>query len=636
MVTCPRCETANPLTARFCMNCGAALPRRCTNCSTELPPGARFCMHCGQPVITSTPADENRRSRLAAVAPAPLVEKARAAQIAGERRMVTALLVDVVGSTALAEQVDVETWTEIMNGAFDRLIASIYRYEGTIARLLGDSLLVFFGAPVAHEDDPIRAVRAALDAINSAHQYAREVREQYGVEFSVRACINTGDVITDAVSEDLTYEYTAVGGAVNLVSRLKFAAQPMTVLISGNTYRFVEPVFECEDLGTIEVKGRQEPVQVYQVIGPKAQPGALRGLTGLESPMVGRAAELQTLLGLCEAARAGLGRAALIVAEPGLGKTRLIAEWKKALPGGSNGRDGASKLPPPRWAEGRCLSYGQGLAYHLLIDLLRSLVGASVTSDESETRQALLDLCAGLGEEITAEFYPFLGHLLSVKLDQQSHEKIQQLDPEGRQAHYLSAIRALLRALGERGPVIVVLEDLHWSDPSSIDLLINLLSLISEVPLLLCMAIRPDLDSHGWRLVSAARERLGGSLTELTLHALTEIESRQLVANLLAIEALPESMRRKILAKAEGNPLFVEEVIRMLIDQGIIARKNGGWEAKTHHEIVEIPDNLQGLLLARIDRLPDEVKNTLRVAAVIGRQFPVKVLAQVLARGRES
>jgi len=613
------------------MNCGAALPRRCANCGSELPPGARFCMHCGQPVITSTPVDENRRSRLAAVAPAPLIEKARAANLAGEHRMVTALLVDVVGSTALAEQVDVETWTEIMNGAFDRLASAIYRYEGTIARLLGDSLLVFFGAPVTHEDDPIRAVRAALDAISSARQYAEEIRQQHGLEFSVRACINTGDVITDSVSEDLSYEYTAVGGAVNLVSRLKFAAPPMTVLISEDTYRFIEPVFDYEDLGGIEVKGRSEPVQVYRVNGPKAQPGALRGLIGLDSPMVGRAFELQTLMGLCEAVQAGLGRAALIVAEPGLGKTRLIAEWKKALTSERHGQANAF-----RWAEGRCLSYGQGLAYHLVNDLLRGLIGVGETAGEAQTHQALRSLCSDLSEEVAAEIYPALGHLLSIKLDEGAFEHINQLDPQARQARYQSAMRTLLRVLAGRSPVIIILEDLHWADSSSIDLLINLLSLVSEAPLLMCMATRPDLESNGWRLVSAARERLGGGLTELTLNALTDTESRQLVANLLAIEALPESVRKMILAKAEGNPFFVEEVIRMLIDRGAIVRQNGGWAAQDDLEILNIPDNLQGLLLARIDRLPDDIKDTLRVASVIGRQFPVKVLAQVLAQGEQS
>ena len=280
-MNCPRCQTENPSTARFCMHCGQALTLICSSCQSELSPGARFCMYCGQPVIESTLADESRWTRLVAATPNSLATKVReATHLLGESRIVTALFVDVVGSTTLSEQVDVETWTAIMNGAFDRLAPVIYRYEGTIARLVGDSLLAFYGAPVAHEDDPVRAVHAALALISVGHEYATEIHQKYGVGFAIRACINTGQVIVGALQDDLKYEFTAMGSAVNLASRIKFAAQPMTVLISDNTYRFIAPVFACTDLGPISIKGVMEPVRVYQVHGPKANPGQLRGWPG--------------------------------------------------------------------------------------------------------------------------------------------------------------------------------------------------------------------------------------------------------------------------------------------------------------------------------------------------------------------
>jgi len=622
---CPQCQTENPAGARFCLNCGASLSRQCSNCQAELPAGARFCMHCGQATRASTPADEAQLTRLAAAAPGPLVRKVRAArQLAGERRVVTVLFADVVGSTTLASQLGAETWMSIMNGALDRITPAIYRYEGTVARLVGDGLWAFFGAPVAHEDDPVRAVSAALDLVAVVQEYAGEVRRRHGIDFAMRACLNTGPVVVGPAGDDMRYEYTAMGATVNLAARLKFAAEPMSVLITEDTHRFVGPLFHTRDLGPIDVKGVAGPVRVYRVESARARPGRVRGLdaAGLQSPMVGRDAELAILLQLCEAVRAGLGRVALIVGEPGLGKTRLIAEWKTAMTGQAGGQ--------PTWVEGHCLSYGQGLAYHLLRDLLRSTLGVPLMAGEAETHAALSSLAQDLFGAEAGEVCPYLAHLLSLKLDEDAGEQVRHLDPEALRAQVLGALRRLFQGLAARRPLVLVIEDLHWADPSSIDLLVRLLPLASTEPLLLCLVTRPDRDSPGWRLVTAARELLGSSLTEINLQALSESDSRRLVANLLEIEALSDKTRSLILKKAEGNPFFVEEVIRMLIDRGSVVRNERGWVVASHVDAIDIPDNLQGLLLARIDRLPEEVKHTLRVAAVIGRQFPVRVLEQVL------
>ncbi len=626
---CPQCGTQNPNEARFCLHCGTALAVKCANCRADLPAGARFCMQCGHPVRSSTPADAARLSRLAAATPLPLARKVRAAtDLAGEQRVVTILFADVVGSTALAQQVDAGTWMEIMNGAFDCITPAIYRYEGTIAQLVGDGLWAFFGAPVAHEDDPIRAVRAALDLLDAARDYAQEVRERYGLDFAMRACLNTGPVVMGSIGDDLKVEYTAMGGAVNLAARLKFSSEPMSVLITHNTHQFVASLFDTEELTSIKVKGIAEPVRVYQVHGAMAGLRRLRGLVGLHSPMVGRDAELSTLLALCDTVRAGLGRAVLVIGEPGLGKTRLITEWRAAVE--AEPLDGVA---PSLWAEGHSLSYGQGLAYHLLIGLLRSLAGIPEAADQQEARAAWLALSEDLFGEEMLEVYPYLGHLLSLDLQGEASDRVRTLDAQALQAKYLAAFRRLFQALASRRPLVLILEDLHWADPSSIELLTRLLPMVSSVPMLLCMVSRPDHDAPGWQLVTAAREVMGGSLTEVRLNALSEVDSRQLVANLLEIEALPENLRLLILKKAEGNPFFVEEVIRMLIDRGAIIPGDSGWTAGTAIGTVHIPDSLQGLLTARIDRLPDEAKHVLRLASVIGRQFPVKVLEYVIQRG---
>jgi class 3 adenylate cyclase len=623
-MNCPNCKTENPANAKFCLNCGTALVNRCANCQTELPANARFCMNCGQPVAASTPADDARLTRLAAAAPAPLAEKMRAAHLAGERKVVTALFADVVGSTSLAEQMDPEDWTNIMNQAFGRISEKIYDYQGTIARLLGDALLAFFGAPVAHEDDPIRATRAALDLLAEVRKFADEVRQQHGIEFQMRVGLNTGPVVVGDVGSDLKFEYTAMGDAINLAARMQSAAQPMTVLISEYTYRFVAPVFDCVDLGLIEVKGKAEPVRVYEVRGVKAEPGRVRGLAGLESPMVGRDVELRALLQLSAAVQAGLGRVAVIIGEPGLGKSRMIAEWKAA--------SGHGEVSTLFWAEGRCLSYGRGLPYHLLSDLVRSFIGVPAAASDDETRAALLKFSQDLFGDALLEVYPYLGHLLSLQLEGEAQERVKALDPQTVPAHYLSALTQLIKTQSARRPLGLIFDDIHWADPSSTDLLVKLLPLTAEAPVLFCFVTRPDRETDGWRLVTAARD-LGSGLTEVTLNPLTEADSRQLVSNLLEIESLPDNIRTIILKKAEGNPFFVEEVIRMLIERGAIVKKGQSWAAGKEIETIEIPDNLQGLLLARIDRLPEETKRTLRVASVIGRQFAVKVLEQVLNKG---
>ncbi|MBM2847472.1 MAG: Guanylate cyclase protein, partial [Anaerolineales bacterium] len=508
---CPNCQTENPANAKFCLNCGTALALRCSNCQAELPSGAKFCMNCGQPVTVTAPKDDARLTRLAAAAPAELKNKMRAAHLAGERKMVTALFADVVGSTSLAEQMDAEDWTAVMNRAFDLISPAVYKYEGTIARLLGDAILAFFGAPVAHEDDPVRAIRAGLEVLTIVREYAEEVRRKHGIDFAMRVGLNTGPVVVGEVGSDLKYEYTAMGDAINL--RMQSAARPMSLLISEHTHRFVAPVFECVDLGQIDVKGKAERVRVYEVAAAKAAPGKLRGLAGLESPMVGRDAELQSLLKVSAAVQAGLGRAVVIAGEAGLGKTRLLSEWKVATQ--------TSNLQSPnsniQWAEGHCLSYGQGLAYHLLLDVLRSLIGVPLAyhllldvlrsligvpaaASEPETHAALKARTEDLFGEAMLDVYPYLGHLLLLQdlLEGAALDRVKALDPQAVQAQYLAAMRKLLQAMAARQPLALICDDIHWADPSSTELFIKLLPLTSEAPVLFTFITRPDREAAGW------------------------------------------------------------------------------------------------------------------------------------------
>lgn len=612
---------------------------QCPHCQTELPVSSRFCMNCGKPVSPNSTADLSHHTRLAAAAPAPLAEKVRAAaHLSGERRTVTAVYMDVVSSSAIQEKIGEPAFNHLLGAILDFAHPIIYRYEGTVAHIQDDELLVFFGAPVAHEDDPVRAVHTALELLQAFQKFSLEASTQYrlvehGLDLAVRISLSTGPVSIGTIDADLKYTYSAMGGTVNLAAQLEAAKVPMTVLISEDTYRFIAPFFECTDLGTVAEPGMSGPAHIYRVEQPRTTPSSARGLSGLQSPMVGRKTELKALLQLSQLLQIGLGRAALIIGEPGLGKTRLVSEWKNEV-------SARPATQPIRWVEGRCLSYGQGIPYHLIISLVYSVLNLPPTASEPETRLALYRLLEGLlNDPLHApdgagllDVYPYLGQLLSLHLEDEAAARARVLDPQALQYQVQAALRYLFQALAAHQPLTIVMEDMHWADATSSDLLANLIDLTTSERILLCLVMRPERGTPGWGLAQAVRQQLGNHLSEISLDALTEAESQQLVSHLLEIEALPENIRQLILHKAEGNPFFVEEVIRMLIERNAIIQKDRHWVTGAPIEEIDIPDNLQGLLMARIDRLPEDVKHTLRVAAVIGRQFPVKVLEYVLSR----
>jgi class 3 adenylate cyclase len=595
-------------------------PRTCPRCEAPVPTDARFCMNCGQALEPAAAADADRQARLSAKAPAPLIDKMRAARLTGERKPVTAVFADVVGSTSLAEQMDPEDWTVLVNEAFDLMSKAVFRYEGTIAQLQGDAMVAFFGAPVAHEDDPERAVRAALEMIADTDEFARQLKTSQGIDFRIRAGINSGPVLVGNVGSDLRYEYTALGDTMNVSARMEAAAEPGQVVITANTYRFVADAFDVEDLGDISVKGKAEPVHAYRVIGLKAVRGRRRGLesVGLSSPLVGRSQELEALRSVFAVVAAGRGRVAVIVGEPGIGKSRLLTEFRAAIAG-----------TKATWIEGHCVSYGRTLPYHLALDLVRAAFGIPFAASEAEATTRLRErLHELLGDEST-DTGPYLQHLLGLPLSTEDAARVN-LDPEWLQGRYVASLHRVVRALSATNPLVLVLEDIHWADPASVDVMLGLMPLVTQQPVLVLAAGRGETDAPGWRIVTQARTVFGDALTELRLQPLSEGDSRTLVANLLEIESLPDVVRDAILKRSEGNPFFVEEVIRMLIERGAIAQQGERWIANDTITSVEIPETLHGLLLARIDQLPDGAKRSLRVASVIGRQFPVRVLENVL------
>src|SRR5579859_1237802 len=518
---CPRCQAANSDSAKFCSNCGQALPAK---------PAAQ---------------------------PAPR-------QPEGERKLVTVLFADVVGSTAMGERLDPELVTEIMNGAFAFMNQAVDRYGGTVARLMGDAVLAIFCAPASHEDDPERAIRAGLEIQAAARDYAAGVQKKYEVDFNVRVGIHTGLAVLDQVGESIRAEYTAMGDTPNVAARMQTAAVPGSVLVSADTYRLARHAFDFESRGALAVKGKSVPIEAWQAVGVRAAPASARGLEGLRAPLVGREAEIGRLRARLAALRPGRpGAWVTLGGEAGLGKSRLVAELKAgaALSQTAAGEPGPAEV---RWLEGRCISYGSAISYLPWRQIVRQGLGVLEGEPEAAVRLRLEQAAVPPADR------PILETLLGAAA----------AGPEGQAAlpgvtgddlvrRMAEAARDFLGSLARAAPLVVVFEDLHWADEASLALLHDVAERLVREPILIIALLRPDKDSPAWAL---AEQALGGLLLPaeqvdtLLLEPLTSGDSRQLLGALLHIEDLPEHVRQLILEKSEGNPFYVEEVIRSLLD----------------------------------------------------------------------
>ena len=645
---CGKCKTENPAEARFCMSCGSEILPYCPECDIELPTGAEFCHLCGRklgadpgahaadhassatPVTPATAAPD----RIAQYIPDGLKGKLESARstggMEGERRVVTMLFCDVQGSTAAAEQLDPEEWAEIMNGAFEHLIAPVYTYEGTIARLMGDSILAFFGAPIAHEDDPERAVLAGLDILEEIRPYRESVKARWGLDFNVRVGINTGLVVVGAVGSDLLVEYTALGDAVNLAARMEQTADPGTVRITDNTHRLIAPLFDFEDLGGIEAKGKSELVQSYRVIAAREERGRLRGIEGLDSPLIGREQEMRSMRAAVSELQQGRGQILSVMGEAGLGKSRLVSELRQALERESAAGIGADgKEAPIRWCEGRSLSYETATPYAPFIVLLNSCfdIRAQLSDDEKyAVLQAQVQrVCGDRERDVT----PYVASLLGITLPEGVSGRIIYMTPPEMRGHTFKAVVEFIEFLATKQPVILSFEDVHWIDPTSMDLLRELLPITDRAALMIVGAFRPWRNEPSWELHEIGSRDYAHRYVSIMLSPLSSEHSRELVGHLLEVDDLPQNVRTLILARAEGNPFYVEEVIRSLLDAGLVVKEGDRWKATEEIEHISVPDTLAGVITARFDQLSEAAKQAAQSAAVIGREFSFDALADL-------
>ena len=604
-MVCPNCSHENDAEASFCTKCGTNLELACRSCGKPNTAGSAFCASCGTQIDS---ADTSAAADLKSHTPSHLANKilSERAIMGGERRTVTALFADAVGSTAIAEKLDEEEVYAITQGAVKRMMDAVHRYEGTVTTFRGDGVMALFGAPIAHEDSARRAVSAALEMQRALEEFGREVEiDSPQATYRFRVGLNTGPVIVGNVGDDLVMDYTAVGDTVNLAARMEGLADPGAVYISDNTQKAVLDYFELEDVGLLDVKGKTETIQAYKVTGEKSvrsrfQAALVRGL----GPFVGRAKELQTFVDLLDRAKQGHGQVAFLAGDAGMGKSRLITELGMIL---------GDRV---RWLQGQCVSYGGSIPYLPVIDFVKRAVGVEEPDNDPTIIRKVDDLVS-TWDDSTKHTAPYLKFLLNVN---PGDESIATMDPKIRQSGLFDALRALMTEESRNTPLILFIEDLHWIDEKSEEALRVLVDVAASLPLLIICSFRP-----GYSQTFGDRSYF----SFITLRSLEPEETADIARSLIQSDSLPDDVAQMIVRKAEGNPFFVEEVTKSLVELGVLSSSPDGHAHQRSLAEVRIPDTITEVLLSRIDRLAVEAKRALQLASVIGREFSVRLLDRI-------
>jgi class 3 adenylate cyclase/tetratricopeptide (TPR) repeat protein len=541
------------------------------------------------------------------------------------RRVVTALFADLVGSTALGERLDPEDFQEIVGGAVTKIASSGEELGGAVKEVAGDGVLALFGALASHEDDPERAVLAGLRIVERIDVYGREAAERWGIEqLAVRVGIETGLAVLGP-ARGVGSGYEARGDCLNTAARVQAEAHPGEVLVGPATCRLIEPLFEWGEPRCLRLKGKAEPVVARVAIDVGRAAERRRAPEGMQSPLVGRERELATLREAVDALAAGSGGVLLVTGEVGMGKTRLLAELREML------ESAPAQAGAPLWLEGRCASYGESSPYLPFQRLLRAWVDADVEDATTLAARLRERAEAVLGERGT-ELYPFLASLLGAGLDREAESTLEPLSPEALQQRITEAAEDLLAGLGERQAVVAALEDLQWADASSLLLLERLLQVSERSAVLVVLTMRPERDSAAWALRQVIERSIPHRMREIDLQPLERGAEGNLLSVLVGDGVLPERLERELIERAEGNPFYLEELARSLVDAGALVRDDGGWRFEREAQ-VEIPETVEKVILTRVDRLGSEARKALGAAAVLGRQFGIGALEAVVGDG---
>ena len=609
---CPRCQAENPVTARFCEECGARLALACPHCGAEVSPGKKFCRSCGAQL--TAPGTDHAPSPVV-YTPRHLAERILTSKAAleGERKQVTVLFADLKGSMELLADRDPEDARKLLDPVLEHMMEAVHRFEGTVNQVMGDGIMALFGAPLAHEDHAVRACYAALRMQETVKRYAEGVRREHGLTLRIRVGLNSGEVVVRAIGSDLHMDYTAVGQTTHLAARMEQLADPGSILLTPETLALAEGFVQVAALGPMAVRGLPAHVEVYELTGistvrSRLQATATRGLTRF----VGRDADVEQLRRVLEQARQGRGQVAAVVGEPGVGKSRLVFELTH-----SHRVDGWLVL------EAGSVSYGKATSYLPVIDLLKGYFRIGPRDPYRDIREKVTGKLLTLDRTLEP-ILPALLALLDVPVED---PQWQALDSRERRQRILDAVKRLLLREAQGQPLLVIFEDLHWIDSETQVVLDTLVESLPTVPLLLLVSYRPEY-SHAWGSKTF--------YTQLRLDTLPPETAEELLDTLLGPDASLGALKRLLATKTGGNPLFLEESIRTLVETQALLGERGAYRLAQPVETVRVPPTVQAILAARIDRLPPDEKRLLETAAVIGKDVSFPLLQAIADESEET
>jgi predicted ATPase/class 3 adenylate cyclase len=615
---CSKCGHKNRGGARFCEECAAPLERACANCGAQLAPIAKFCSECGQPTGQPAPAMSPTAPRFGApeaYTPRHLAEKTLTSKAAleGERKQVTVLFADVKGSMERLADRDPEETRRLIDPILEHMMEAVHRFEGTVNQVMGDGIMALFGAPLAHEDHAVRACYAALRMQETVKRYAEGVRRSEGIPIQIRVGLNSGKVVGRSIGSDLRMDYTAVGQTTNVAARMEQMTVPGSILISADTLRLVEGYVQVKPLGPLKVKGLELPLEVFELVGASAvrsrlHAAAARGLTRF----VGRDGETDQLVQAFERARAGHGQVIAVVGEPGVGKSRLCWEFTR-----SHRTEG--------WliAESGSVSHGKPTAFLPVIDLLRAYFQIEAGDEARGIREKVTGKLLSLDRSLEPSL-PALLWLLDVPIEDPAWQR---LDPPQRRQRALEGVKRLLLRETQVRPLLVLFEDLQWIDAETQALLDGLVESLPTARLLLLVNYRPEYN-HAWSSKTYYRQ--------LSIDPLPAASAEELLAALLGNDSGLRPLKRLLIERTDGNPFFLEESVRTLVEAKDLSGERGAYHLETASHSLQIPATAQAILAARIDRLLAEDKQLLHAASVIGKDVPFALLQAIAELPEES
>jgi class 3 adenylate cyclase/predicted ATPase len=609
---CPRCQHENPPQAKFCLECGASLGLTCGSCGIDLPATARFCLQCGKPVATEL-IDQPRFAAPESYTPKHLAEKILTSRSAleGERKQVTVLFADLKGSMELLAERDPEEARMILDPVLALMMEAVHDYEGTVNQVMGDGIMALFGAPLAHENHAVRACYAALRMQESVRRYAEEAQNRFGVAIRIRVGLNSGDVVVRSIGSDLHMDYTAVGQTTHLAARMEQMADPGSILMSGEILALVAGHVQVKPLGRHVVKGLSKPIDVCQVVG--AAHVRSRFAAAALTRFVGRNRQMDEVYGVLDLAQGGMGQVVAVIGEPGVGKSRFFWEFTQS----SRVRDWLVVETGPTL-------YGKAAAYLYAVELLRSYFQVDTGDGTEKVRDKVEDKLLSFEAALRRAALPACLWLLDVPLRDAEWER---LDPPTRRERALDSIRLLLLAQSQVRPLLLLVENLHWIDADSQALLDSLVEALGAARILLLVNYRPEYQ-HAW-----------GSRTyyrQLRMGPLTPENARTILGQLLGEDASLETLKRMLIERTEGNPLFLEECVKSLMDTDALVGEPGQYRVARLAQTLQVPPTVQAILAARIDRLAPEHKAALQAAAVVGRNVEFALLKEIAGQHEDA